>query len=150
MLKHPDSRFLNNSHLTKKIKFLNLIVLNILVLARKSYVDTVDMSTLDAEIQKYVEHDNNKKNENNENNENTENIENNGDNENNEDIQYNMSLNENANEKDDESDEEQHASEEDIEYDSEMERRAHRLLYPDEDSDYSDSDKSSVESTFEL
>ena len=61
-----------------------------------------------------------------------------------------MNLNENADEKDDESDEEQHASEEDIEYDSEMERHACRLLYPDEDSNYSDSDKSSIESNFEL
>ena len=97
--------------------------------SNKYDADSADMCTLDAEIQKYVEHDNNEGIQNNRN--------------------SNENIDDNSNKTNEESDEE-HACEEESKHDSEKERIAWRLLNPDANSDYSETDEGSVESNFEL
>ena len=99
----------------------------------KHDVDSVEMQTLDKEIKKHADQD---KDESIacEINENIENI--------NDSIDENIV--DNSNTTDDKSEEEQNAGykESDCEHDSEEERNAWRLLHPDSDSDYSDSETS--------
>ena len=106
---------------------------------KKYEVESVEIQTLDEEIRKCKEHD--------------------------QKIEHNVNLNENvddnSNKTDDKLEEEQNAclddelevnqsiSNEEYEYDSEKERLEYRLLHPDSDSEYSDSDES-VASNFEL
>jgi hypothetical protein len=119
-------------------------------------VDTVDMNTLDAEIQKHVEHDNVEKNENNDDDENIENVENN------DNVDADLDVNQDESNEESEYDSEKERLEyrlmhpdsdsernEDSEYDSEKERLEHRCVHPDSVGEYSDSDES-VASNFEL